>query len=572
MATGLQSRKQSNDQDHLDAEGGVSSGQDSAESGDEVDHESYSTDDDVDEEESPGNRTGESERNVMTFVCEALCDFHGEEKGDLPFRQGEMLTIVGMRPDGWWEAENEEKARGLVPSTFLRVSEKIKKYLEGSQKRTPSVRDKKLWEKLHSTVKQSHNVEEALSALGALPVGFCNPSLSQLLSEDKGYSSETFLAPVLDNSGLNFRDLHWSPHSNASHLTSPRVQRIIRLVAFRQIHQLGAGFDIKSRHVHICLHDGSKVLSNIHTVRANWDSKTPKIWTFHQKVSSGGSCLEEGQFFVRSSSSSTTIGILFQICISFIRVSTGESGEMSCGWVFTRLFDDSGVPVTNRTKVLRVHGGIPFVSKDSTSTPERSGPLKHIVAKSKHPRVVISISSPESSVSQQLNFLPATFVGTVSSLPLLTLYRKILADKLFIERLSADSIELLQSPFLSTFPQVYCQHDLLDAFRTRWNQKSKREKQTLAKDEERKKSLFQETFMESVYVILQCCTLPKYCLGDMEVEQERKAIIAQIMNLIQDHGPLAITLSPDMSFQPISIHNLVLDVTKQQFLPIDKAL
>ncbi len=52
----------------------------------------------------------------------ALDDFKAQQKGDLGFKAGEILTIVATREDGWWEAENSKGKRGVVPITYLQVN------------------------------------------------------------------------------------------------------------------------------------------------------------------------------------------------------------------------------------------------------------------------------------------------------------------------------------------------------------------------------------------------------------------------------------------------------------------
>ncbi|XP_077891586.1 uncharacterized protein LOC144372037 isoform X2 [Ictidomys tridecemlineatus] len=43
-----------------------------------------------------------------------------------------------------------------------------------------------------------------------------------------------------------------------------------------------------------------------------------------------------------------------------VNKSTGERGELSCGWVFLRLFDASGVPIPAKTYELFLNGGTPY--------------------------------------------------------------------------------------------------------------------------------------------------------------------------------------------------------------------
>ncbi|KFM64032.1 Nephrocystin-1, partial [Stegodyphus mimosarum] len=100
----------------------------------------------------------------------------------------------------------------------------------------------------------------------------------------------------------------------------------------------------------MCHHDGHKVLSNIHTVKAKWDARTPNLWTFNSKVSTESS-LEEGQIFIRSDKCFATSGIFFELCISQ-KKENSEVVEMSCGWAYMNLFDDMGKPINSRYQTL----------------------------------------------------------------------------------------------------------------------------------------------------------------------------------------------------------------------------
>ncbi|XP_077648013.1 nephrocystin-1-like isoform X2 [Urocitellus parryii] len=49
-----------------------------------------------------------------------------------------------------------------------------------------------------------------------------------------------------------------------------------------------------------------------------------------------------------------------RLCLFDGSKSTGERGELSCGWVFLRLFDASGVPIPAKTYELFLNGGTPY--------------------------------------------------------------------------------------------------------------------------------------------------------------------------------------------------------------------
>lgn len=532
------------------------SSQENVESEDDTDQDIFEGDE-SEAEENKQRHNNDTKSNPLTFVCDALCDFTGEKKEDLPFTEGEILTIVGIREDGWWEAENSDNKRGLVPSTFLKVPEKIKNVVQNIHNAN-NFEKKMHWDNLRTTVKQIKTVDTALHAFGAFPIGFCYSTLGQLLERDYDYSMKSFLKPKINESGLLFQDIQWDKGSTNLKPEIMPVEKTIQLVAFRQIIMPSTGYDITSRHIRMCLHDGNKVLSNIHTVRAKWDENSPKIWTFNSKISSRYSCLEEGHIFIRSNKAYATLGILFELCVTYKNEISSEIQEMSCGWVFMRLLNDSGLPIPNRNKVLKVHSGIPFSNPQDSTLPVNVGTLKHFMNRTKVPRMVVTISNPKRSLTHHFSFLPTTLIGPVSGLPILALYRKIISDDLLHERISSDSIGLIHSPFFANFPCVFNEPDLADAIRKLWGEKLKRDKLNLRKDHNKQKA-FRNLFLETVLLISSSCNLPPYIIGSAS-EKDRRDEIARLMKIISEKQKKTVGLSAEIEFKPISIQQLACSI------------
>ncbi|XP_006752062.2 nephrocystin-1-like, partial [Leptonychotes weddellii] len=159
----------------------------------------------------------------------------------------------------------------------------------------------------------------------------------------------------------------------------------------------GMSIQVLSRHVRLCLFDGNKVLSNIHTVRATWQPKKPKTWTFSPQVTGILPCLLDGDCFIRSNSSSPDLGILFELGISYIRNSTGERGELSCGWVFLKLFDASGIPIPAKTYELFLNGGTPYekgVEVDPSISRRAHGSVFHqLMTMRRQPQLLVKLRS-----------------------------------------------------------------------------------------------------------------------------------------------------------------------------------
>lgn len=93
-----------------------------------------------------------------------------------------------------------------------------------------------------------------------------------------------------------------------------------------------------------------QILSNVHTVRATWSQNSPKLWTFSPRVSRQGGnwyggwefgvifqsaqllpSILDGACVVRSDQTHSNLGILFELCVTYIRaVSVPFSIEVEC--------------------------------------------------------------------------------------------------------------------------------------------------------------------------------------------------------------------------------------------------
>ncbi|KAJ7404830.1 nephrocystin 1 [Willisornis vidua] len=170
--------------------------------------------------------------------------------------------------------------------------------------------------------------------------------------------------------------------------------------------------------------------------------------------------------------------------------STGVRGELSCGWAFLKLFTPNGIPVPS-------------------------------------------------------NFLPETFLGSMSCIHLLALYRQILGDALLRDRGSLQGTDLTCNPVLATFPQLLDQPDLMDALR---------------RDQEFLKSLFVLVYHDSVLPLLQSTFLPSYKWAEEEVEVSRWKVIHDFLQKSRDNdGALQYLLSSETTHKAFDISELAYD-------------
>ncbi|XP_077884250.1 nephrocystin-1-like isoform X2 [Ictidomys tridecemlineatus] len=80
-----------------------------------------------------------------------------------------------------------------------------------------------------------------------------------------------------------------------------------------------------------------------------------------------------------------------------VNKSTGERGELSCGWVFLRLFDASGVPIPAKTYELFLNGGTPYekgVEVDpSVSRRAQGSVFQQMMTMRRQPQLLVKLRS-----------------------------------------------------------------------------------------------------------------------------------------------------------------------------------
>ncbi|XP_050608984.1 nephrocystin-1 isoform X3 [Macaca thibetana thibetana] len=477
----------------------------------EEESESEESEDSGEEEEDTEEEEEEKEENEYHKPSTgeeyiAVGDFTAQQAGDLTFKKGEILLVIEKKPDGWWIAKDAKGNEGLVPRTYLEPyseeeEEGQESIEEGSEEDVEVVdetadgaevkqRTDSHWSAVQKAISEQINTVDVLTTMGAIPAGFRPSTLSQLLEEGNQFRASYFLQPELMPSQLAFRDLMWDATEGTIRSRPSRISLILTLWSCKMIPLPGMSIQVLSRHVRLCLFDGNKVLSNIHTVRATWQSKKPKTWTFSPQVSRILPCLLDGDCFIRSNSASPDVGILFELGISYIRNSTGERGELSCGWVFLKLFDASGVPIPAKTYELFLNGGTPYekgVDVDPSVSRRAHGSVFYqMMAMRRQPQLLVKLRSLNRRSRNVLSLLPETLIGSMCSVHLLIFYRQILGDVLLKDRMSLQSTDLISHPMLATFPMLLEQPDVMDALRSSWAEKESMLKRS-EKVERRKK-------------------------------------------------------------------------------------
>uniref|UniRef100_A0A2K5NJL7 Nephrocystin-1 n=1 Tax=Cercocebus atys TaxID=9531 RepID=A0A2K5NJL7_CERAT len=565
----------------------------------EEESESEESEDSGGEEEDTEEEEEEKEENEYHKQSTgeeyiAVGDFTAQQAGDLTFKKGEILLVIEKKPDGWWIAKDAKGNEGLVPRTYLEpYSEEEEEGQESIEE--GSEEDVEVVDETADGAEQINTVD-VLTTMGAIPAGFRPSTLSQLLEEGNQFRASYFLQPELMPSQLAFRDLMWDATEGTIRSRPSRISLILTLWSCKMIPLPGMSIQVLSRHVRLCLFDGNKVLSNIHTVRATWQSKKPKTWTFSPQVSRILPCLLDGDCFIRSNSASPDVGILFELGISYIRNSTGERGELSCGWVFLKLFDASGVPIPAKTYELFLNGGTPYeksVDVDPSVSRRAHGSVFYqMMAMRRQPQLLVKLRSLNRRSRNVLSLLPETLIGSMCSVHLLIFYRQILGDVLLKDRMSLQSTDLISHPMLATFPMLLEQPDVMDALRSSWAEKesmlkrsekpvSGREKEKkwpelyhilktmhcsclhcykIMRDKEFLKSTFLLVYHDCVLPLLHSTRLPPFRWAEEESETARWKVITDFLKQNQENqGALQALLSPDGIHEPFDLSEQTYD-------------
>ncbi|XP_032699759.1 nephrocystin-1 isoform X1 [Lontra canadensis] len=550
-----------------------------AEEEEDDDEEEESEESGGEEEETEEEEKQENESHSQTskeYI--AVGDFAAQQAGDLTFKKGEILLIIEKKPDGWWIAKNAKGNKGLIPRTYVEPYNK-----EGSQDSSEEGSEEDVevedqtaegeevkqrtdsrWNAVRKAISEQINTVDVLTTMGAIPAGFRPSTLFQLLEEGNQFQASYFLQPELTPSQLAFRDLMWDAKTGTIRSRPSRVSFILTLWSCKMIPLPGMSIQVLSRHVRLCLFDGNKVLSNIHTVRATWQPKKPKTWTFSPQVTGILPCLLDGDCFIRSNSSSPDLGILFELGISYIRNSTGERGELSCGWVFLKLFDASGIPIPAKTYELFLNGGTPYekgVEVDPSISRRAHGSVFHqMMTMRRQPQLLVKLRSLNRRSRDLLSLLPETLIGSMCSIHLLIFYRQILGDVLLKDRMTMQSADLISNPVLATFPKLLEQPDMMDALRSSWAEKESTLKRSEKRDKEFLKATFLLVYHDCVIPLLHSTLLPPFRWAEEETEAARWKVIADFLKQNQENeGALQALLSPDGVHEPFDISEQTYD-------------
>ncbi|XP_047139999.1 nephrocystin-1 isoform X2 [Hydra vulgaris] len=542
-------------------------GEDYDDNDDDDDDDNDDDDDDDDEEEEEDSEVKKKNiRNKDNYIycVEALSDFKAEQEGDLTFLKGEIIYITKANEDGWWDGVNKKGDNGLVPSTLVKVVEdNTKRKLNELSSSTKKKSGKELWD---STLRKSSppakiGVTDVLKAMKAVPSGFRNSTLGKLYKLEVNRAS-SWVHPKASSSNVQFDYLFWDNINEQLRCQSVSICRIISLISARSIPIPGVGISILSRHIYITLWDNSKILSNIHVVRAV-PTNIEENWAFTPKVTKMIPSLYDGEVIVRANIQNKDVCVLFELNYTYVRLSTGEVSDICCGWASLPLFDEVGAPVENKSFELTLKGGTPFekgVVLDMTlSLNSNQSFLQNLIHFNRQPRIIVKTTNCSKLDKETFDLLPDTLVTCQKYSRFIGLYRHHAA--LLCCKEETISSEPICDPILSHFPRALDFADMMDALNMTWNEKSRISlKRAQRRDVNYLHSLFEQCFYESIYGLFQVSNLPSMEWANENVERARYGFI---MDFLQRKNALGNLLSSDIAFKPLNVNKLKFDVVSK---------
>lgn len=290
--------------------------------------------------------------------------------------------------------------------------------------------------------------------------------------------------------------------------------------------------------MHVCLYDGSEIVSNISTIRARVsrkanDDNPTEDWKF--SPNSDTSWIEKQPVLLirsrRFDPSNNNIYLLIELSQTCELESNQKIFSIGCGSVMVPLTECRTSLIKNSTSYNIPLSGGHFnesdILLDARYRDLQTSGIKGNRDQKKRARVRFSLESINPQNELIYGCLPRrSMVVPLNLIKILAIYRNELADKLRKRYYQGVlSSQPLDSIFLSTFYQALEQLDLIDTLnaihesRKKWN--IQEETKWLIRDYE----LY-------IYPLLFCSKLQPYDLYDRDIREERREVIIDMLDVL----------------------------------------
>ena len=454
---------------------------------------------------SPENALEKLRRGKFTAGTNfrAKGNFQSQEDGDLTIRKDEILRFVQRNDDDWWLFENAQGERGLVPINFIEPCAPV------PLKLSPPARPA-----------GSSLTIEAWNRTGEIPSGFVASQLGPL-SRSAKYKLFDKLRPLTGASNLFLTHLHWNYNDERIAGEPVDSQRFVYLQERLRIPRIKTDhIEILCRCLRICLTDETKIVSNIHSMRAfcdddDDDDDDTETWSF-EKPTSQTLIEHHSKLLLRSNRTdkSSTLFLLMELCQICRSKTSGERCEIGCGWLKIPL----DLSKSQSYDELIAGGRIdePNVLLDQRYQQLRSDGLRGKLHRRRRARLKFKVEFCDKD-DEKLPFshLPTTSIVVPSDLiVLLAFYRNELAFQCR-QKICTKPID---SVLLGTFAHALDQPDLLFPFLHRARSKKKFDFQRLRKK-------FLQIYESFVYPLLSHVRLSRYDFAEETIINARATLI-----------------------------------------------
>eukprot|EP01135_Chromosphaera_perkinsii_P003818 Nk52_evm11s256 gene=Nk52_evmTU11s256 len=495
----------------------------------------------------------------------ALYDYRALDEEELTFKKGEVMQLIDTSEGEWWFACNNKGDEGYVPSNYVKVVKRGEVFGESSETDSeyaspvldttgPRVgADTSGSPKGFAKLKQAFKKQtpaDVLRAFGAMPSGFRPSTLGQLLSSGDKYWPSTALLPRLDSSGQAFKDIFLDNTSAMVRLQSVFINRFFHVIEAKRIPKPGVGVKVLGRSLKVCLFDKTKFIGNVHIFRAFGNNDNDN-WQF-DKGSFFNNVASQNNALIRTNCKNTNLSLLLELCFTYVRESSNEEGEMSCGWAILPLFVDGNL-IESKTYVLKLRGGTPYepgVPLDGTNLrADSTNPWERLIGANKMPRIYVRLSNFSRTYSVLSQTLPETIVCSTASMKVMSLYREVMADALLKNVPNPGYKGPRYNPVMQVFPHVCNQKDILESLTQIWNVQFSKLKRSQKRNPEVVKKLFKDVLLQKIWPLVYAADLKPSSVGQLEVEQER----SDYMTAFLQNTPTDVLCSNRHTYRPFHI-------------------
>ncbi|KAI9017328.1 hypothetical protein BC832DRAFT_588596 [Gaertneriomyces semiglobifer] len=540
-------------------------------------------------------------------VVEAVYDYRGTSDTELDFSAGDRFQILTSDTNDWWLVKGlgNKNVQGYIPANYVQVieqdalaaekpvaedepqnseedvavpdqglentsseddsedqdsSDSSDALSDNDSDRALSERSRSVHQKKKMLRKPSRRrLAPPISVRGwdPLPQGFRLSTLAKAQREGIGSLRKT-LAPKMTADGIAFKDIAWDVAKQRIRKRAVSCTLAFSLLDARNVPLPGSHIRIVGRVVRMALFDKNSILSNIHSVPAVYNPDFETIWKFSDKASLLFQRDHRNTCFVRVNEVDANLSILFELCVIVEREGKADMGteQLSCGWGVLPLFTHDGGPIENKSYEVKLWGGTPFERNVRLEEQlVRPGMFQSLFSANKSPRLNLRVWKLGRSVIRRLNRLPDTIISFLYAAPLLSMYRRLLAETLVSPERTHGTV-VTYAPILALLPVIAEHHDLFMMLVAVWERSWKSMGCTEKRLARSRRRAFTEALM-AVWPLLHVQEMPQDIPGDVERTKVRRGVISRF----EEAGVLDSLSrgSTQFSLKPFDVHELRFD-------------